>query len=230
MRIQQINPVVLVQPLGRAIAAGEVKINGAAWEIQATCGLGMSLPRGETIPDYYQVQPETGAVKFQRLGYKTLAYDLKADGEKPLAQQQLGNFSAFPIPDSPFLISDCADSCVEVLALEEKAQTEYVLEESQLQKIIKASKQIIAEYESDLILDWTIEQTENSGETQLYFTQIRFLPGEKVTPKRGVAIAPARTPAILRGLAPPREKPKQLPKLSLIPTQKTLNSWLEAFW
>jgi len=202
LTIQQINPVVLVQPLGRAIAAGEVKIKaGAAWEIQATSGLGMSLPRGETIPDYYQVQPETGAVKFQRLGYKTLAYDLKADGEKQSAKLQLGNFAAFPIPDSPFLISDCDDSCVEVLALEEKAQTEYVLEESQLQKIIEASKKIIAEYESDLILDWTIDQTENSGETQLYFTQIRFLPGEKVAPKRAGAIAHARTPAILRGLA-----------------------------
>jgi len=202
MEIQQINPAVLVQSLQGAIATGEVKTNaGAAWEIQATSGLGMSLARGETIPDYYEVQSETGAVKFQRLGYKTLAYNLKADEIKPGGKTHIGNFAAFPIPDSPFLIPDFADSCLEVLALGEKSQAEYVLEESQLQKIIKLSKKVVAEFDSDLILQWTISETENNDEPQFYFTQVRLVKGEKVASVRENAIAPARIPAILRGLA-----------------------------
>ncbi|MEG5240168.1 MULTISPECIES: putative PEP-binding protein [Microcoleaceae] len=201
MEIQQINPAVLVQPLQGAIATGEVKTNaGAAWEIQATSGLGMSLARGETIPDYYEVQSETGAVKFQRLGYKTLAYNLKADEIKPREKTHIGNFAAFPIPDSPFLIPDFADSCLEVLALGEESQAEYVLEESQLQKIIKLSKKVVAGVDSDLILQWTISETENNDEPQFYFTQVRLLKAEKIASVRENAIAPARNPAILRGL------------------------------
>jgi pyruvate,water dikinase len=208
--VQQINPAVLVQPLQGAIASGEVKTKaGAAWEIQATCGLGMSLARGETIPDYYQVQPETGAVKFQRLGYKTLAYNIKADEGEPTKKLPIDNWAASPIPDPAFLIPDFAGSCLEVLALGEKAQTEYVLEESQLKKIIELSKKAIAEFDSDLILEWTLNQTANSSEPQFYFTQVRLVKGQKVAsveenpiaPEHPNSIAPARTPAILRGVA-----------------------------
>ncbi|MEG4391210.1 PEP/pyruvate-binding domain-containing protein [Microcoleus sp. BROC3] len=202
LRIQQINPAVLVQPLQGAIAAGEVKTKaGAAWEIQATCGLGLSLARGETVPDYYQVQPETGAVKFQRLGYKTLAYNLKVGDGQAKKKPHTGNLAAVKIPNSPFLIPDFPDSCVEVLALGEEAQTEYVLQASQLQEIIELSKKAIAEFDSDLILKWTINQIANSSEAQFYFTQVRLLKGEKVASVWEKPIAPARTPAILRGLA-----------------------------
>ncbi|MEG4205955.1 PEP/pyruvate-binding domain-containing protein [Microcoleus sp. Pol7_A1] len=210
LRVQQINPAVLVQPLQEAIAAGEVKTKaGAQWEIQATSGLGLSLARGETIPDYYQVQPETTAVKFQRIGYKTLAYNLKVGDGEPKKKLLLGKFAAFPIPDSPFIIPDFADCCVQVSALGEEAQTEYVLEESQLQEIIELSKKAIAEFDSDLILEWTLNQTANSSEPQFYFTQVRLVKGEKVAPveENSIAlpqpnsIAPARTPAILRGVA-----------------------------
>ncbi|MEG4805176.1 PEP/pyruvate-binding domain-containing protein [Microcoleus sp. ARI1-B5] len=202
MKIQQINPAVLVQPIFPAIAAGEVKTNcGAAWEIQATSGLGMSLARGETIPDYYQVQPETGAVKFQRLGYKTLAYHLKADAGKPKKNPQIENWESRQIPNSAFIIPDGAGSCVELWALGEKAQNEYVLDESQLQKILELSKKVIAEFESDLILEWTLDRTANSGEPQFYFTRVRLLKREKVAPARENPIAKTRTPAILKGLA-----------------------------
>lgn len=201
LKVQEINPAVLVQSIAPAIASGEVKTNaGAAWEIQATCGLGMSLARGEIIPDYYQVQPETGAVKFQRLGYKTLAYNLKSDEEESPEKRLTGNWAASPIPDSAFLIPDFTDSCVEVLALEETAQTEYVLEESQLQKIIELTKKAIAEFDSDLILKWTIDQTANNDEPQFYFTQVRLVKGKKVAAIREKSIALPRTPAILRGL------------------------------
>ncbi len=202
LKVQRINPAVLVQPIASAIAAGEVKTNaGAAWEIQATCGLGMSLTRGENIPDYYQVQPETGAIKFQKLGYKTLAYNLKIGDEEPKEKPQTSNWTASAIPDSAFLLPDFANSCVEILALGEAAQTEYVLEQSQLQKIIELTKNVRAEFDSDLILKWTIDQTANSEEPQFYFTQVRLVKGGKVPLIESKSIAPARIPAILRGLA-----------------------------
>jgi len=202
LKVQRINPAVLVQPIASAIAAGEVKTNaGAAWEIQATCGLGMSLTRGENIPDYYQVQPETGAIKFQKLGYKTLAYNLKIGDEEPKEKPQTSNWTASAIPDSAFLLPDFANSCVEILALGETAQTEYVLEQSQLQKIIELTKNVRAEFDSDLILKWTIDQTANSEEPQFYFTQVRLVKGGKVPLIESKSIAPARIPAILRGLA-----------------------------
>jgi len=202
LKVQRINPAVLVQPIASAIAAGEVKTNaGAAWEIQATCGLGMSLTRGENIPDYYQVQPETGAIKFQKLGYKTLAYNLKIGDEEPKEKPQTSNWTASAIPDSAFLLPDFANSCVEILALGETAQTEYVLEQSQLQKIIELTKNVRAEFDSDLILKWTIDQTANSEEPQFYFTQVRLVKGGKVSLIESKSIAPARIPAILRGLA-----------------------------
>jgi pyruvate, water dikinase len=202
LKVQQINPAVLVQPIASAIASGEVKTSaGAAWEIQATCGLGISLARGENIPDYYQVQPETGTVKLQQLGYKTLAYNLKIGEESPLKKIQLGNWDALPIPDSPFLIPDFTDSYVEILALGETAQNEYVLEKSQLQEIIELTKKAIAEFDSDLILKWTLEQTANSNEPQFYFTQVRLVKGGKVPLIREKSIAKPRTSAILRGLA-----------------------------
>jgi len=148
LKIQQINPAVLVQPLQRAIAAGSLQTNGGeAWEIQATCGLGMSIARGETIPDYYQVQPETGAVKFQRLGYKTLAYNLKIGGLNSGEDLLIGNGDAFPNPNSQFPMPNSAGSCLDVYVLGEKAQSEYVLNQHQLQKLIDLSKKAIAEFD-----------------------------------------------------------------------------------
>ena len=202
MKVQQIKPAVLVQPIASAIAAGEVKTNaGAAWEIQATCGLGMSLTRGENIPDYYQVQPETGAIKFQQLGYKTLAYNLKTGDEEPKQKPQTSNWTASAIPDSAFLIPDFTNSCVEILALGETAQNEYVLEQSQLQKIIELTKNVRAQFDSDLILKWTIDQAANGEEPQLYFTQVRLVKRGKVPLVESKSIAPAKIPALLKGLA-----------------------------
>ncbi|MEG3861504.1 putative PEP-binding protein [Microcoleus sp. herbarium12] len=202
MNIQQINPAVLVQPLAPAIAAGEVKTNwGEAWEIEATSGLGMSLARGETIPDYYQIQPETGAIKFQRLGYKTLAYNLKIGDLKTNKNPYIGNWTSKKNPNPALFMPENRGSCMEILALGEKSQTEYVLEELQLQKLLELSKKVIAEFDSELILEWTLNHTANSDEPQFYFTQIRVMKREKVAPVREKAIAKTRTPAILKGLA-----------------------------
>lgn len=214
LKIQQINPAVLVQPLQRAIAAGSLQTkSGEAWEIQATCGLGMSIARGETIPDYYQVQPETGTVKFQRLGYKTLAYNLKLADKKSKKKPIQQKDDDVLIPNCPFPIINFAGCCLEVDLLGESAEKKYALEKPYLEKLIELSKKAIAEFDSDLILEWTLSQRADSDEPDFYFTQVRPLKKQKVPPRsespialpatkpQDNSIALARTPAVLRGLA-----------------------------
>ena len=214
LKIQQINPAVLVQPLQRAIAAGSLQTkSGEAWEIQATCGLGMSIARGETIPDYYQVQPETSTVKFQRLGDKTLAYNLKLADRKSKKKPIQEKNDDVLIPNCPFPIINSAGCCLEVDLLGESAQKKYALEKPYLEKLIELSKKAIAEFDSDLILEWTLSQRADSDEPDFYFTQVRPLKKQKVPPisespialpatkPQDSSIALARTPAVLRGLA-----------------------------
>jgi pyruvate, water dikinase len=219
MNIHQINPAVLVQPLSSAIAAGSVETKrDEAWEIQATCGLGMSLARGETIPDYYQVQQETGEVKILRLGYKTLAYNLKIgdlnSGEKP----PIGKFDALPIRDSQFPIPNSAGSCLDVYILGEKAQTEYVLNQYQLQKLMDVSKKARAEFDSELTLEWTMNQSPESDEPEFYLTQVHLLKNKKaaqicespIALSNHNSIAPGRTSAVLKGLGAASGKVKAI--------------------
>lgn len=214
MKIQQINPAVLVQPIARSIATGSLQTNArATWEIHATCGLGMSIARGENIPDYYQVEPETGTVKKQRLGYKTLAYNLRLDNSKLEDNPIIANSDEDRIPNYHFPIPHLAGSCLEVYLLDEKAQSEYALEKPHLQKLIDLSKKAIAAFDSDLILEWTINHPADSDQPDFYFTQLRILKRAKTTTVRENSIALSKalpkdsslpsiqTPAVLRGLA-----------------------------
>jgi pyruvate, water dikinase len=214
MKIQQINPAVLVQPLAQAIATGSLQTNArAAWEIQATCGLGMSIARGETVPDYYQVQPETGTVKIQRLGEKTLAYHLRLGDSKLVGNPTVANSDDIQIPNYAFPIPHFVGSCLAVDLLNEKAQSEYALDKLHLQKLINFSKQAIAAFDSDLILEWTINQSADSDEPEFYFTQVRPLKRAKSASigENLIALSAAiakdsslpstQTPAVLRGLA-----------------------------
>ncbi len=219
MNVQEINPAVLVQPLSNAIAAGSVETNrGEVWEIQATCGLGMSLARGETIPDYYQVQPETGEVKIQRLGYKTLAYNLKIGALNSDKKPLTGHFDAFPIPDSQFPMPNSAGSCLDVYILGEKAQNEYILNPNQLKKLINLSKKAKAEFDSEFTLEWMMNQSDECNEPEFYFTQVRLLKNKKAAPTwenqiallNQNAIAPGRNPVVLKGLAAASGKVKAI--------------------
>jgi pyruvate, water dikinase len=208
MKLQQINPAVLVQPIARAIASGSLQTNGSdAWEIQATCGLGMSIDLGENIPDYYRVQPETGAVEIQRLGCKNLAYNLKLEGDREVDENvRSENLELFPN-------TNFAGSCLEVYLLGESERDTYALDRLQLQKLIELSKQISDEFNSNLLLKWTLKQSESDREALFYFTLIR--PAQKIAERehprsvaagipqmfQGSSIADPRTIAAFKGVA-----------------------------
>lgn len=200
IKLQQINPAVLVQPIARAIASGSLQTNGSdAWEIQATCGLGMSLNLGENIPDYYRVQPETGAVEIQRLGCKNLAYNLKLEGDRELAENVLlDNLDLFPI-------ANFSGSCLQVYLLDESAQNTYALDRLQVQKLIDSSKKVAAEFDSNLLLKWTLKQSEFNQEALFYFTLIRPAK-QKIAEREHPQSFAAGIPKILQGspIADPR--------------------------
>ena len=219
MNVQEINPAVLVQPLSSAIAAGSVETNSVeAWEIKATCGLGMSLARGETIPDYYQVQPETGEVQTQRLGYKTLAYHLKSGSIQSDGKPPNENEDAFKIPQCQFPMASSAGSCLDVYVLGDKSQNEYILNQQQLQKIIDLSKKVRTEFDLDLILKWTMNQSAECNEPEFYFTQVRLLKKQQIAQTgenliellKQKSIAIGRNPAVLKGLAAASGKVKAI--------------------
>ncbi|MEZ2280563.1 MAG: putative PEP-binding protein [Microcoleus sp.] len=219
MNVQEINPAVLVQPLSCAIAAGAVETNSSeGWEIQATCGLGMSLARGETIPDYYQVQPETGKITIQRLGYKTLAYHLKSDEIQSEEKSYIGKGNTFQIPNSLFPRPNSAGSCLDIYILGEKLQNEYVLNQHLLLKLLDMSKKARSEFDFELILEWTMNQSAECNEPEFYFTQVRPLKN-KTAPQilenptaqtNQNLIGLGRNPRLLKGLAAASGKVKAI--------------------
>jgi pyruvate, water dikinase len=56
IQIQQVHLAVLVQPMGEAIASGEVRLFEQSLEIRAVWGLGKALVNGEASPATYTVQ------------------------------------------------------------------------------------------------------------------------------------------------------------------------------
>jgi len=159
IELQQINLAVLVQPLSKAIASGSLTCHGAEIEIKATWGLGMALSRGEVVPDSYFVQAETGAVRSQQLGNKTLAYCLT---NSPV------EVGLTPVS----LLSQPDDSCLQTYLLSELQQQQCALNDKSLQQLIQLAQQLRTNLGSAFTLEWTLSQSEDSVAPQLYLTQV----------------------------------------------------------
>lgn len=178
IKLQQIHLAILVQPIYNARASGTVLAN-SQWHLHATWGLGMALVRGEVVGDYYQVQPSSG-VTVRRLGNKTIAYRVS---EANLAV-------AAPL---------------ETYFLSEEEQQQYALEENYLNELIALTHRLSAEFNPNLILEWTLVQRQDLT-PQLYITQVYpRLPERGNSPNREHSQA-EHTPqsqtqnAIMRGL------------------------------
>ena len=140
---------VLVQPIWETVASGTVETDAAAWQIQATWGVGTALLRGEVLPDTYQVQGKTRLVKRQQLGSKTRAY-------RPRSSQE----------DSP------TKGGLQAYLLSDRQQSQYALEETVLNQLIELSSSLATELTTNFSLDWTLSQSPHRSEPQLYLTQL----------------------------------------------------------
>ncbi|GET38856.1 putative PEP-binding protein [Microseira wollei] len=169
IKLQQIHLGILVQPIHDALASGRVLATKEVWEIQATWGLGMALVRGEVFPDYYQVQPDSGAIARQHLGSKTIAYRL-SEGQD--VSELPGTFES-PSSYAPKVSKQQSipDNYLQTYLLSEEQQKKYALEAKYLTELIELTHRLRADLSPTLILEWTLALLEPGLEAQLYLTQ-----------------------------------------------------------
>lgn len=174
--LPQISLAVLVQPIWNAIASGTLLADSTGWHIQATWGLREALIKGEVLPDYYQLQGETGTEKTRSLGSKTRAYRLSNTQE----------------PYTP------GERSLEAYLLSEEQQKQYALEEKHLKQLIELSQRLTAEVSSAFSLEWTIYQMPENSEPQVYLTHF-IPPSTAITSHPSPSLKPP-TPYLIKGL------------------------------
>lgn len=193
IELHNVNLAILVQPLVNCAVSGVLHANSNIWEVQATQGLGIALVKGEVLPDYYRVKPDSGEVLTQTLGNKTLVYSLE---ELPTAK----------------LVENTNDeiSLLKTYLLNEEQQKHYALKEEHLKKIILLAQRLGAEFCREFTLEWIVSTPEFDANTaQVYITQIllaeektRLIEEEDQTkllnlPSESLTLS---SPTILRGI------------------------------
>ncbi|HHP7246148.1 MAG TPA: putative PEP-binding protein, partial [Elainellaceae cyanobacterium] len=136
VQIHQVRLAILVQPLPRAIASGQVLINEDYLDITATLGLGHAIVRGGIIPDYYRVKTQTGSIETQRLGQKSHAYRLALSAETTTPAQGIID--------------------LHLESLDPSQQNEFALSADTLQHIIHISGDITRELGHFAELEWVL--------------------------------------------------------------------------
>jgi pyruvate,water dikinase len=214
--LQQLNLAVLVQPLWDAIASGTLVVDPAEWSIQATWGFAQALTKGEVLPDSYQLEPETGTVKAQRLGRKTRAYRLCKE------------------PD----YSPLAESALQAYILSEKQQKQYALEEKYLKYLIDLAQQLVTQLGPVFSLEWTVCQTPESSEPKIHITRVmlqsrvvRFNPSPSTQPSiptlvRGLPAAAGRVTAPAQVLNSENQNLEAVLPGRILVTQSIAPDWL----
>ncbi|PPS44180.1 putative PEP-binding protein [Chroococcidiopsis sp. TS-821] len=180
--LQQLDVAILVQPLHNAIASGTLNCQTDKLEIQASYGLGLAIARGEVIPDFYLVDPKSGIVRSQKLGYKTIAYGV----------------AHLPVP-AGFIrhTSFNNQNDLQVYLLNTEQQQRYVLQQD-LQRLIHLGQELIRITNSATICEWALEIEGEGIEPQLAIAQCR---DSLVAGETHAQIMPAPSSALLQGLA-----------------------------
>ncbi|MEB3341581.1 putative PEP-binding protein [Okeania sp.] len=163
--IQQLRPVILVQPLQSAIASGTIQVwADNYWEIKATYGLGISMELGKVIPDCYLISGENHTVKDKKLGNKVIAYNL----DQAIMKVSYTNiWQEVYHPQIP--ISDNLPA-LQVFSLPENLQKEFVLGDNYLELLLELTQKISNNFPIDFSLKWSLFKTDNDAEPQLLIT------------------------------------------------------------
>ncbi|WP_081588068.1 putative PEP-binding protein [Gloeocapsa sp. PCC 7428] len=215
--LQQLDVALLVQPLHNAIASGTLHCQTDRLEIQASYGLGLAIARGEVIPDFYSVDPKSGTVRSQTLGYKTIAYGV----------------TNLPVPAGfTHHTSFSNQNDLQVFLLNAAQQQQYVLQHN-LQQLIHLGQKFIQETHSAIACEWALETA--GVEPHLVITQYRDSPvvGE-TRPQplasssallQGLAAAPGRSIAPAYVVSDPQQTP-HLPPGVIVVTTAIAPDWL----
>ncbi len=183
IRLQQVQPMVLVQPLQAAIASGWVEIQPDYWKISATLGLEFALIWGQNQPDLFRINPETKTVEQQQLSSKTITYSLKSSVDQ---------LSPFPIPLRQFGTSvfDCPLSASTV---SEEQQNEFSLNPQQLEQLINLIERVATDLKPCGRFNWRLCQFSKDSEPKFYLTQVSHLPTIKNPVVAVVPVIPSAT-------------------------------------
>jgi len=163
VRLQDLQPVVLVQALQSVKASGCVKIQPQAWEIHSTWGLEFSLLWGENHADHYRILPQTKKVQQQHLGSKTILYDLKSSPHQP---------TEYPIPQKQFGTSISELPIYATLIPEE--QRGFSLTSEQLQQLIQLIQKVVLDLPSTQGFYWRLLQSSLEKEPEFYVSGLGF--------------------------------------------------------
>lgn len=182
INLERLNFAVLVQPIQTAIASGKAEIVEDSWQIQATCGLGHSLHRGEVLPDCYQINQETGRIETQQLGNKTSAYRIQA------------------LPTGLGITEDY----LERYWLSPEEQARPALDAIALDNLFCLLKSLNVGQFSQISLEWTLLEGAGNRDRQFYITQ--FFPiSPPSPPSPRLAHLPVSSispsPALIKGLS-----------------------------
>lgn len=162
--LQQLDLAILVQPVWNAIAAGSLETRSDIWEIKGTWGLGMSIPAGKTVADYYQVNPITGRVQQQTLGNKLIAYHVPVNQIPPksfieyaLAKNSHDHSSDLPW-EMEVSVATNLDFCqfIQPLMLDEAQQQQYALPEPFLSELIGFTETLVADLGERVVWEWIV--------------------------------------------------------------------------
>ncbi|MEA5578560.1 putative PEP-binding protein [Anabaena sp. UHCC 0451] len=212
INLQQINLAVLVQPVENAIASGSFTTNISGAEIEATYGLGVSITKGEVLPDVHYIEEKTGVIQEQQLGNKILAY-------------AVDNFTSVNAGEPLYtLMTD--ENCLLAYLLNEHQQKQYALPENYLQQLVILGNQLVSELGTKLTMKWTI--TEGTPTPKIYITQVSTPPS--LNPSlhflKGIGAARGRVKASAYVIVSSQPKPEQIPKGVIIIAPVITPDWL----
>lgn len=168
IQLPQINLAVLVQPLWPTTASGTLSVTEEEILIQSTWGLNTPLNRNESLPDTYRVDPATGQIRQQKLGEKTLAYNVSDQlrvFDPPLSVAQVPGLSA--LKKSDLLLN----SNLRPYLLNEDHQKDFALEPLCLKTLIQLGQAMSADWGPAFVLEWVFCHAAGN-QAQIYLSQV----------------------------------------------------------
>ncbi|HEY9837909.1 MAG TPA: PEP-utilizing enzyme, partial [Vampirovibrionales bacterium] len=168
-------------------------------EIQSTWGLALSIKLGQTIPDWYQIQSDSGNAIAKILGNKHLGYDLRLNATPPdELPSETSLLNSYPCLQ-PYLVSD-------------EQQQEFSLKPRELEQLGAIARNLSTHLDRQFILEWTLAKGTEHAPEQIYITGVELgnpLPSVEISslldpppaPKSALITATERQemPAIILG-------------------------------
>ncbi|MCT7961570.1 PEP-utilizing enzyme [Laspinema sp. D1] len=176
IELRSLNLAVVVQPLHPAITSGTLTYTQAHCEIQATWGLALSIKLGEAIPDWYQIQSDSGNAIAQILGNKHLSYELRVN---PTSRDEFTAEISLP---SPY-------RCLQPYVVSDEQQQEFALKPRELEILGAIARDLGSHLDRHFILEWTLAKATEQSPAQIYITGV-----EVGTPLSSLGIRPPLDP------------------------------------